>query len=92
MESDNKISPSAFNDRELAGKIKLGNQLAFAILYDRYHKKVYTLAMRYLKSKEMAEDVVQDIFIKLWTNRLKIDESLNFKSYLFTSAKIISLM
>lgn len=87
MELENKLSSTAFDDKELAEKIKLGNQLAFAVIYDRYHKQVYALAKRYLKSKEIAEDAVQDIFVNLWTNRFRIEGSLNFKSYLFTSAK-----
>jgi RNA polymerase sigma-70 factor (family 1) len=74
-------------DSVLAIQIKRGNQLAFAEIYDRYHKKLYSLAYRYLKSRAMAEDAVQQIFVNLWINRSKINEQLNIKSLLFTSLK-----
>lgn len=75
------------DDNVLAGQIKRGNQLAFATIYDRYHKQLYALAYRYLKSHEMAEDAVQHIFVNFWIKRETINETLNIKSLLFTSLK-----
>ncbi|MDP4208334.1 MAG: RNA polymerase sigma-70 factor [Bacteroidota bacterium] len=75
------------DDNVLAGLIKRGNQLAFATIYDRYHKQLYALAYRYLKSHEMAEDAVQQIFVNFWIKRESINETLNIKSFLFTSLK-----
>jgi RNA polymerase sigma-70 factor (ECF subfamily) len=71
----------------LAAQIKNGNQLAFATIYDRYNKNMYLLAYRYLKGQEMAEDVVQQVFVNFWVNRTKINEYLNIRSFLFTSLK-----
>ena len=71
----------------LAGQIKNGNQLAFATIYDRYHKNMFLLARRYLKSQEMAEDAVQQMFVNLWVNRTNINENLNIRSFLFTALK-----
>lgn len=75
------------DDVELAGLIKNGNQLAFATIFDRYNKQLYFMAYRYLKSHEMAEDAVQQIFVNFWINRNKINENLNVRSFLFTSLK-----
>lgn len=75
------------HDKILAGEIRLGNQLAFAAIYDRYHKQLYALAFRYLKNREMAEDAVQEIFVNFWINRQQLDEKLNVKSLFFTSLK-----
>lgn len=75
------------DDRVLAEKIKLGNQLAFATIYDKYHKQLYALAYRYLKSREMAEDAVQQVFVNFWINRSKINEQWSVKNLLFTSLK-----
>jgi len=71
----------------LAGQIKNGNQLAFATIYDRYHKNMFMLARRYLKSQEMAEDAVQQVFVNFWVNRNNINENLNIRSFLFTALK-----
>jgi len=71
----------------LAAKIKNGNQLAFATIYDRYNKQLYLLAYRYLKNREMAEDAVQQVFVNFWIKRININEHLNIRSFLFTSLK-----
>jgi RNA polymerase sigma-70 factor (ECF subfamily) len=75
------------NERELASLIKKGKHLAFATIFDRYNRQMYTLAFRYLKNREMAEDAVQQVFINFWVNRHKIDEELNIRHLLFTSLK-----
>jgi len=71
----------------LAAQIKSGNQLAFATIYDRYSKYMYLLAYRYLKSQDMTEDAVQQVFVNFWINRIKINEHLNIRSFLFTALK-----
>jgi RNA polymerase sigma-70 factor (family 1) len=75
----------------LAGQIKNGNQLAFATIFDRYHKQMYVLAHRFLKSQDMAEDIVQQVFVNFWINRIKINENLNIRSFLFTAVKNLTL-
>jgi RNA polymerase sigma-70 factor (ECF subfamily) len=55
-------------DHELLALIQDGNGHAFAILVERHTERFYRLAFRYLQSKQAAEDVVQDAFIKLWEN------------------------
>ena len=75
------------DEKLLATQIKNGNQLSFATIYDRYNKQLYLLAYRYLKSKEMAEDVVQQVFVNFWIQRNKINENLNLRSFLFTALK-----
>ena len=56
------------DDHELLTLIQQGNSRAFAALVERYTMRFYRLAYRYLHSKEAAEDVVQDAFLKLWEN------------------------
>ncbi len=74
-------------DSFLAEQVRKGNQLAFATLFNQYHKSLYQLAYRYLKSQEMAEDAVQHVFVKFWENRNNINENLSVKNLLFTSLK-----
>ena len=56
------------DDEELLALIQRGSQEAFNVLVQRHTERFYRLAFRYLQSKETAEDVVQDAFIKLWEN------------------------
>src|SRR5699024_8537745 len=73
-------------DSVLARKIQQGDRNAFKKLYERYHEQLYFLALRYLKDQHLAEDAVQDIFIKLWSNRGKLKQS-SIKGYLFAMMK-----
>jgi len=56
------------DDHELLALIQAGNGRAFALLVERHTERFYRLAYRYLQSKEAAEDMVQDAFLKLWEN------------------------
>lgn len=64
--------------------LKRGDKKAFRQIYDRYHKSIFSLALRYLKDQHMAEDATQDIFIKLWISRGKLDPTKSLKSFLLT--------
>ena len=54
------------DDSELLALVQQGSQPAFATLVERHTERFYRLAFRYLQSKEAAEDIVQDAFLKLW--------------------------
>jgi RNA polymerase sigma-70 factor, ECF subfamily len=56
------------DDEELLALIQDGSQRAFGVLVQRHTDRFYRLAYRYLQSKEAAEDVIQDAFVKLWEN------------------------
>ncbi|MGH7830119.1 MAG: sigma-70 family RNA polymerase sigma factor [Candidatus Binatia bacterium] len=56
------------DDRELLALIQDGSHDAFAVLVRRHTERFYRLAYRYVQSKETAEDMVQDAFLKLWQN------------------------
>ena len=55
------------DDTELISKVVHGDQRAFLTLYDRYSSRVYSLALRMMRDQMMAEEVVQDTFLKLWS-------------------------
>ena len=74
------------NGQELVGKLKHGDIKAFNLLFNAYSSRLYHFAYGYLKSKEDAEGLVQDIFTTIWERRSQLDPELNFKSYLFTIA------
>ena len=53
-------------DKFLLEQVALGDENAFALLYDRYGRSAYSLAYRILKNVQGAEDVVQDVFLNVW--------------------------
>lgn len=72
---------------DLVQKIKEGDQKSFDEVFYKYSERLYWFAFRYLKNKEDAEEVVQDVFVSLWNNRHNINEQLSFSGYLYTIAK-----
>lgn len=63
--------------------LKEGSQDAFQHIFNEYAKRIFAFAKGYLKSNEEAEEVVQEVFIKVWKARASINTELSFKSYLF---------
>lgn len=74
------------SDRELIRKLKKGDIEAFNRIFYDYSSKLYHFAYGYLKSKEDAEEMVQEIFSKIWDKRADIKEEYEFRSYLFSIA------
>ncbi|NEW83369.1 MAG: RNA polymerase sigma-70 factor [Mariniphaga sp.] len=66
--------------------LKVGDAKAFDRLFGVYSKRLYYFALGYLKSKEEAEEVVQDVFCKIWMNRESLNPQLCFKAYIFKIA------
>ncbi len=66
--------------------LKQGDTAAFDKLFADYGKRMYYFAYGYLKSKEEAEGVVQEVFLRIWRNREQINPELSFKAYLFKIA------
>lgn len=73
-------------DNELIEKLRIGDVEAFDRVYQRYAGKLYAFSLKYLKSKEEAEELVQSVFLKVWENQKKLKKNTSFKSYLFTIA------
>lgn len=64
-----------------------GEEQAFQSLYEKYHSHLYYFALKFLKSGALAEEVVHDVFLKIWENRKNLRADLNFKAYVFTICK-----
>lgn len=73
-------------DNELIEKLRIGDVEAFDLVYHRYAGKLYAFSLKYLRSKEEAEELVQSVFLKVWENQKNIKKDTSFKSYLFTIA------
>lgn len=70
------------SDDALATLLREGDEEAFTVLYERYHAFLYHFSLKFLKSPEMSEGVVHDVFLKLWEGREKINPTLSLKGYL----------
>ena len=62
----NMIKNDKMTDQDIITEILLGNRFLFSKLIDKYQHMVFTLAMGFVHQKENAEDLTQDIFIKVW--------------------------
>ncbi|QTD39155.1 RNA polymerase sigma-70 factor [Polaribacter batillariae] len=64
-----------------------GHRYAFEVIYKLYYNKLLHIAISYLRSKEEAEGVIQNVFLKLWVQMDNIKEIININAYLFTLTK-----
>ncbi|UZR96845.1 RNA polymerase sigma factor [Chondrinema litorale] len=67
------------------------DKLAFRDFYDFYFEKLFTFSFRILKSNTLAEEVISDVFMKIWTQRNKLSEIKNIETYLYVLVKNRSL-
>ena len=74
------------SNKELLLLIQRDDRVAFYNLYERYGKRLYGFIFRFLKQEEDAEEIVQEVFIKIWESRNKIDVYSSFESFIFTIA------
>ena len=74
---------SLYNERELLVQVSNGNELAFRELFNNYHGKLYTYILKITGSNETAEDIVHDVFLKLWLQKERLPEIQQLNAYLF---------
>lgn len=67
------------------------DEQAFQQLFEFYSRGLSRFTFSILKNKELSEEAVSDVFFKIWIHRVKISEIQNFKAYLYTTARNISL-
>lgn len=75
---------TGLNDNELISKTIGGDQQAYATLVSRYQNYVFTLALRFTKNREDAEEVSQDIFIKAYRALADFKGASKFSTWLYT--------
>jgi RNA polymerase sigma-70 factor (ECF subfamily) len=68
-------------------KIQHDDEHAFSTLFREYYERLYLFAGRFVKDPQIAENVVQDVFVKLWINKNEIAITHNIKAYLYTAVK-----
>lgn len=74
-------------EKALLCKVAQGDQNAFTILFDHHHAMVYDFAFKLTRSKTQAEEIVQQIFMKVWMGRATVMDIDNFAAYLNRAAR-----
>lgn len=78
-------------DSEWVESIRLGDANSFEKLFNLYCQQLINFARRYVFDKQIAENIVQDVFVSVWQSRTNLDPSKMIKAYLFTAVKNNSL-
>ena len=73
-------------EKKIIKRFKEGDAEAFDVIYRNYSKKLFHFALGLLKDKDIAEDLVQEVFVSLWEKRNQVNPKLNFENYIFTIA------
>lgn len=73
--------------KSLIIRLKQGDEQAFNDLYSAYSKPMYLKILKMVKSKDITDELVQELFIKIWDNRSKIDTEKSFQSFIYTIAQ-----
>ncbi|NLI37588.1 MAG: RNA polymerase sigma-70 factor [Bacteroidales bacterium] len=75
------------NESDLVIRLINGDEKAFCELYAAYKERLLYFALKFVKSREFAEDIFQDVFTTIWQTRRSIDPYSSFSSYLYTIFK-----
>lgn len=75
------------NEYNLLIRLKQGDEKAFQKIYSLYSARLYGKLLKLTKAEQVAEDLLQNTFLKIWACRENIDESKSFRAYLFRIAE-----
>lgn len=83
MSATTQILP---NEKELFARMATGNEAAFTQIFYHYTQRMYQYILNKTKSEDAAEEIVQEVFIKLWNKRAELPQAENYESYIFKMA------
>jgi RNA polymerase sigma-70 factor (ECF subfamily) len=75
------------NEKYLLKRLREGEQHAFELLYRHYIDPVYRKIMYLVKSEDIAEELTQVVFMRIWEKRNSLDPNASFRSYLYSIAQ-----
>ncbi|GAA4305482.1 RNA polymerase sigma-70 factor [Compostibacter hankyongensis] len=67
------------------------DQQAFRILFDHYYTPLFRFAQSFVKNREAAEEIVEDLFVNVWRKRTRLPAISNLKVYLYVSVRHLSI-
>ena len=78
-------------DAELVRRIRAGDERALEVVFRAHYAGMASFVQRFVRSPDLAEELVQDVFLKLWTKREQLAEIETFRTYLFRAARNTAL-
>ena len=78
-------------DAELVRRIRAGDERALELVFKAHYAGMASFVQRYVRSQDLAEELVQDVFLKLWSKREQLAEIETFRTYLFRAARNTAL-
>jgi RNA polymerase sigma-70 factor (ECF subfamily) len=76
-----------YEEQDILKEISGGNETAFKKLFNEWQPRLSSFIFKISKSRELTEEIVQDVFLKIWMTRENLENIDNFKAYLFTACK-----
>jgi len=76
-------NPALHIELQLLDQLKKGSETAFTEIYNRYHRGIYLYLLDFVKLPQLAEDIVHEVFMKLWEARERITITTSFSAYLY---------
>jgi len=86
------LRPQRDSDSVIISRLKRGDEPAFEQVFRRYYKHLYAIGIKFLKNPELAEDAVQDIFLKLWDQRDALKEDGCIKGFLAMRNHVLNVI
>lgn len=89
--TDRNVKKLLHTEKELVEKLRQGDSFAFEVLFYKYRNKVKGFAVKLVPAQVDPEEIVQEVFVKLWLRKETLNAEKNFQSFLFSIAKNLVL-
>ncbi|MBO9632351.1 MAG: sigma-70 family RNA polymerase sigma factor [Chitinophagaceae bacterium] len=87
IELQSLLPDGKHSEKEITQRLLDGDEQMFRLVYDQYWKRVYGVALSFLKSTQLAQDAVQLVFVRLWEKRNKLRDVSHFDAWFATLAR-----
>lgn len=74
-------------EKEILRLLSQGDEQAFITIYKTYHERIYSYLLKFTKNPAQTEDLVHDVFMKVWEIRNQVDIQVSFSAYLYRFAR-----
>lgn len=78
-------------ERLLVSGLAMGDEKAYKLVFDYYYRNLCNFANNYLGSQDASRDIVQDVFVNIWSNRKQFQITHSLKAYLYQAVRNHSL-
>lgn len=78
---------SQYNEREIVARIAKGDESAFAVFFRHHYQRIYEVGLMLTQTESVAEELVQDVFLKVWKQQAQLPDIVDIPSWLFIIAR-----